>query len=140
LNAYLDTSVLVTMFTTDSHKQRLSTWLVATAGRLVLSDWTLTEFSSALAVARRTGRLNQAECDTAEESLQSWLDREPPAFAADPADIRAARRLIRSTASPLRAGDALHLAIAQRLGCSIATFDNAMRRAATALGIPADDL
>jgi uncharacterized protein len=140
LNAYLDASVLVTMFTVDDHRQRLSGWLAVTTGRLTLSDWTLTEFTSALAVARRVGRLNQAECDAAEAALQLWMDREPPALAVDAADIRAARRSIKSTALPLRAGDALHLSIARRVGCSIATFDNAMRRAAMDLGVPVEDL
>jgi len=140
LNVYLDASALVTMFTVDAHRQRLSLWLASVTGRLTLSDWTLTEFSSALAVGRRIGRLNHAESEAVEAALESWLHSEPPALAVDAVDIRTARRFIRSTTLPLRAGDALHLAIASRAGCSIATFDNAMRRAATDLGVPAEDL
>jgi predicted nucleic acid-binding protein len=140
LNAYLDASVLVTMFTLDSHAARLSVWLASAHGRLSLSDWTLTEFTSALAVARRRGDLDRTECDAAEAALRSWLARQPPPLSVDSTDIRAARGLIKSTEHPLRAGDALHLAVMRRADQAIATFDNAMRRAAADLGLPVEDL
>jgi len=37
----------------------------------------------------------------------------------------------------LRAPDAIHLAVADRLGATIATFDRGLAAAAEALGIPA---
>src|SRR5260370_26338680 len=128
------------MLTTDSHTPRASSWLPGASSRLVVSDWTLTEFSSALELGVRVGRLTTAGRDTAEAALQSWHDREPFSVAVEPNDIRAARHLVRATALPLRAGDALHLAIAKRLGCSVGTFDVGMRDAGADLGLPIEAL
>jgi predicted nucleic acid-binding protein len=140
LNVYLDTSVIVSMFTTDAHTPRAATFLARAKDRLALSDWVATEFTSALAIGIRIGRLTAYEREAAESAFQSWHDREPFAFAVEPNDIRVARSLIRLTAHPLRAGDALHIAIAQRMGCSLGTFDAGMRDAAIDLGMQAEDL
>jgi uncharacterized protein len=140
LNAYLDASVLVSMFTVDGHTPRASEWLRLAHDRLHLSDWTLTEFSSAIAVGVRTARLTIGDRDAAEEALRSWLStqRAPELVRSD--DVRAARALLRATTLPLRAGDALHLAIAQRIGHAIVSFDRRMCEAATDLGIAVEDL
>jgi len=140
LNVYLDTSVVVSMFTTDVHTLRAATFLAQANDRIALSDWVATEFSSALAIGTRVGRLTSSEREAAELAFQSWRDREPFASAVEPDDIRVARNLIRTTARPLRAGDALHIAIAQRLGCSLCTFDGGMRDAAVDLGLQVEDL
>ncbi len=140
MNVYLDTSVIVSMFTTDAHTSRATTFLARANDRLALSDWTATEFSSALALGTRVGRLTSLERGAAEAAFQSWQEREPFASALDPNDIRVARNLIKTTARPLRAGDALHIAIAQRLGCSLGTFDVGMRDAAVDLGLQIEDL
>jgi predicted nucleic acid-binding protein len=140
LNAYLDTSVLVSMLTVDDNTRAATAWLSSAPRRLSLSDWSVTEFSSALALGVRTGRLTQADRTAAEVALRSRLDvdRQVEAVVAD--DVRTARALILATGLPLRAGDALHLAIAQRLGDAVATFDARMREAAVDLGLRVEDL
>lgn len=50
------------------------------------------------------------------------------------ADVRRARTLVIGH-DGLRAPDALHLAIVERLGAALATFDLTLRDAATAIGI-----
>jgi predicted nucleic acid-binding protein len=128
------------MFSVDAHTGRAMAWLAAPDLDLSFSDWCLTEFSSALALGFRAGRLTSADREAAESALASWLGQDAQVEAILSDDIRAARSLIRRTQRPLRASDALHLAVVRRLGDSVATFDVGMARAAADLGIPVEDL
>lgn len=140
MNAYLDASVLVAMFTVDEHSASTIAWLPGAQERLSLSTWGLTEFTSALGVAYRTGRFAAGEREAAEAALREWMRVGPQPVPLRPDDVGQARNLIRGTQVALRAGDALHLAIAQRLDTSVATFDRRMALAAADLGIPVEDL
>ncbi|HZZ89091.1 MAG TPA: type II toxin-antitoxin system VapC family toxin, partial [Caulobacteraceae bacterium] len=131
--AYLDTSVLASLFVVDAHSAQASAWLRRRGGAIAFSDWTLTEFTSAIAAVNRAGRLPAPMLATAEQGVDRWVARRGAALAVAPEDVRLARTMMQSTGEPLRAGDALHLAIIRRTGCSLATFDNAMRRAAADL-------
>jgi len=55
--------------------------------------------------------------------------------AVTPDDVRAATRLVRRFDLALRTPDALNLAIADRCGATVLTFDAKMALAARALGI-----
>jgi hypothetical protein len=140
LTTYLDSSVLVSMFSIDANSPRAQALLASIDSDLSCSDWCLAEFTSALAIGMRVGRLTTADRDAAEASLGTWLAVNGRAEPVQPDDIRVGRSLIRATRLPLRASDALHLAIAQRLGDAVATFDIEMARAAIDLGMPTVDL
>jgi predicted nucleic acid-binding protein len=139
LNAYLDASAVVSMFTIDAHTPRVSRWLAAAHDRTTLSDWTLAEFSSAIAIGLRAGRLTAAERDRAELAVGAWTIGRPVLNVAVQ-DIEAARQFVRSATRPLRAPDALHLALVARLGLALVSFDIGMKAVATDLGIPVEDL
>jgi len=128
------------MFFEDAHAGRARAWLQDAARRLSLSDWTLCELTSALGVIERRGLLTPSQRRLAESQVDAWVRRTGEPIAVSPSDVRRARQMMNATSAPLRAADALHLAIAERTGCSLATFDEAMRRAASALGLPAEDL
>jgi predicted nucleic acid-binding protein len=51
-------------------------------------------------------------------------------------DLRHATQFVRRFDLMLRAPDALHAAVCQRLGPTLVTFDQRLARAAAALGIP----
>jgi hypothetical protein len=140
LNAYLDTSVLVTMFTRDSHSERVRAWLPASLTRLTLSDWTLTEFTSALGVGVRFGRLDRSEAAGAEAALDEWCQTGAVVVPVTNSDVQEARQIIGRSGEPLRGPDALHIAIAQRLGCALASLDVGLVRATTALGLPVEPI
>jgi hypothetical protein len=135
LTVYLDTSVVASLFTTDANSARASAWLPAVSSRLAVSEWTLAEFSSALAIMERALRMSSAERARAEAACDAWVSRQRPAHPLSAGDGIAARRLMLSTSRPLRAGDALHLALAHRLGFTLATVDNRMAAAAADLGL-----
>ncbi|HEX3919317.1 MAG TPA: type II toxin-antitoxin system VapC family toxin [Caulobacteraceae bacterium] len=138
MTVYLDTSVVASLFTTDVNTARAAAWLAVTPRDLALSEWTLTEFSSALAIMERALRITASERLNAEAVFDGWLSRQRPAYPLAGGDALVARGFIRAVARPLRAGDALHLALVQRLNVSLGTFDIRMAAAATDLGIPVE--
>lgn len=135
---YLDTSLLVAALTNEEMTDKAQRWLAAQpAGSIAISDWVVTEFSAALSVKLREKRLDrEARADIlaaftrlTEESLEVW--------AVMRTDYRTAARFADQYATGLRAGDALHLAIAAGHGASICTLDRTMTAGAKALGIGA---
>ena len=132
---YLDTSVVVPLFLADAHSPRVAIWMSGLTGVTgSVSAWTIAEFSSAVAGQERTGQITLADRQAAETAFDGWVTtvQAAPVLAAD---FLAARQLIRTDRVRLRTPDALHIAVALRLGASVATLDQAMERAATDLGL-----
>lgn len=133
MSVYLDTSVIVSLFAADEHSARAEAWLMQ-GHELVVSQWVAAEFSSALSLQKRRGRLTAEDVQIAEQSFDRLLESE---FRVEPvvsADIVRARNLVVQHEG-LRAPDALHLAIVERIGEVLATFDQVLERAAIAAGI-----
>jgi predicted nucleic acid-binding protein len=140
LKAYLDASALVSLFAADAHTPRVQALTDRAQERIVVSEWSVAEFTSALAIGVRTGSLSSHERDRAEATLDAWLVTQGPARSVEPGDADIARRLISATQRPLRAADALHLAIVQRLDACLVSFDKRMCEAAVDLGISVEAL
>lgn len=109
---YVDTSVLVALLTNEATAGRIAQWYAAETRTLVSGDWCVTEFASALALKERTGQLTRKQGNAAWKLFSEFcggslrllpLDREVYAHAA---------HLVRDSRNGLRAGDALHLALA----------------------------
>ncbi len=101
---------------------------------LVVSHWVAAEFSSALSVQARQGRIARADVAEAERNFDTLVQDEFRLEVVASSDfIRARRLLVRD--GVLKAPDALHLAVVERLGCVLATFDDALARGARNLGI-----
>ena len=132
MTVYLDTSVLVSLFHTDKHTQRTSTW-IADIDDFVLSSWALAEFSSALAIKVRMRHLLDKERRSFERVLDQWLTGRIVLPVAD-GDIVESRAMIKAD-TRLRAPDAVHLAIAARHGCVVATLDEDMAAVARDIGL-----
>ncbi len=135
MNLYLDASVLVALLTTDALSTRADALLRALRPITLVSDFATAEFASALARRVRTGELATSLAHAAFANLDIWCARSAQTVETDATDVRAATFLLRRLDLPLRTADAINIAIAQRAGARLATFDAKMATAARALGV-----
>ena len=124
--------MLVSLLHEDHHTVRVLDW-AGGVDALVLSTWTATEFTSALSVQSRMQRLIDRDRRKLELDLDHWLSTRVVLDVLN-SDIIAARRLVRNDVR-LRAPDSIHLAIAVRHGCVLATLDADMAAVARDIGL-----
>lgn len=133
---YLDTSLLVSALTNETRTGQAQAWLAAQDPEsLLISDWTITEFSSALATKLRTGQLQASHRAASLAEFTRLTDHSFGVMPVSSVDFRTAARLTDYYATGLRAGDALHLAICINHGLSLVSFDTALNQAAAAGGV-----
>lgn len=135
---YVDTSILVAALTSESLTADAQDWLGRQqAGELAISDWVMTEFSAALSMKLRGGFLPAPD---RAEALAVFSEMAEASFHVLPvtiSDFRVAARFADQHSTGLRAGDALHLAVASNHGARIRALDKGLVAAAQALGISA---
>ncbi|MGB0696300.1 MAG: type II toxin-antitoxin system VapC family toxin [Rhodospirillaceae bacterium] len=137
MRPYLDSSVLVAALTKESKTNAVYSWLSEQQPRhCMISEWTLTEVSSALSIKVRTGALLKDEhvnCLAAFEKMQS---RTLNVLSIRSSYFSEAARLCGTPDLGLRAGDALHAAIAIDVQAEIVTLDIGFAKACKTLGLP----
>jgi len=84
------------------------------AGELCISHWTRTEFASLLAREVRMGGLTEDSALAAMDQFDTMVGESFQVLAPGVADFDLATRSIKHFPTKLRAGDALHLAIASQ--------------------------
>lgn len=135
MNVYLDASVLVALFANDAFTQRADDFLRREQPVATVSDFAKAEFASAIARRVRTDELTAEEARGAFAALDVWAARAARSITASPADIAAASTYLRRLNLALRTPDAINIAIAERGGCTLLTFDQKMADNAITLGI-----
>jgi predicted nucleic acid-binding protein len=136
VSVYLDTSVLTSLFIdTDVFNSRAVTFFSQADDILVVSDFAAAEFASVLSRLTRMNEIQDSRTRAIFDAFDVWRARFADEEDIVSSDILAATTIIRRLELNLRAPDAINLAIAQRLGASIATFDRRMAENARALGI-----
>lgn len=136
MTVYLDSSVVVSFFVTDNFSLRSNAFMRGTRQTLMLADFAAAEFVSAIARLGRTGELTLSGARQVVANFDGWWPNNTLAAETNPADVRAADGFLRRLDLVLRTPDAIHLAIARRLGAELATFDQRMADCARALAIP----
>jgi uncharacterized protein len=134
VNAYLDASVIVALLTVDLLSSRADTFLRTHTPVLIVSDFAAAEFASVIARRVRTRELSARDARQSFLHLDSWVARAAQRAQTSSADIRTAETFLRRLDVTLRTPDAINLAIAQRVGATLVTFDAKMAAAARTLG------
>jgi predicted nucleic acid-binding protein len=133
---YFDTSALVPVFIREPKSDAVIAWLESSDERLAISEWSVVEFASAAAIKVRTGQTAANVAKQALARVQEFAQKHCTVAVPGREEFRRAAELAADEALKLRAGDALHLAIAASLSArGIFCLDVAMIDSAKSLGM-----
>jgi predicted nucleic acid-binding protein len=133
---YLDTSVLVALLTNESTAAAIRLWYGQTeSGIFATSDWSLSEFASALSLKQRTGQLTAEQVVAVHQTFDVFSSGGVRFLEVSRQAFRKSATLIK-TMPGLRAGDALHLAVALESGINeFATLDKLLAEKAAQVNL-----
>ena len=133
---YFDTSGLVPVFIREPKSDAVIAWLESSGERLAISEWSLVEFASAAAMKVGTGQTAARVAKQAIARVHEFAQKHCTVAVPGREEFRRAAELAANEAFKLRAGDALHLAIAASLSAQgIFCLDEAMIESAKSLGM-----
>jgi len=133
---YVDTSVIVALLTVEPRTQSVTAWYAGLNDTPTGSDWLLTEFSSALSIKLRTGQISEVNAKRVRKEFALMADGGLRIAPVSRGAFGHAAEMVKLHEHGLRAGDALHLAVALELGAShMATLDGTLAANAKRHGI-----
>jgi predicted nucleic acid-binding protein len=133
---YVDTSILVTALTIETKTVEMQAWLQDDDRNdgLAISDWTISEFSSALSIKVRGGLLPTNDHLKALQAFRALTAESFSILAVERRHFRTAATLCDDYGAPIKASDVLHAAIALEAGASLATLDRQLAKAFGKIG------
>jgi len=136
--AYVDSCVLLSLFLGDSGYTDSEQWLINQGDQtLWISHWVLLEVAGVIATCVRRGQLTAEQALMIGSEFESFRQERLTLIEPRGTDfLQACQWLERCLHLPLRSGDALHLALAQRQQLTVVSADRALARCAESLGLP----
>ena len=135
---YFDTSFLAPLILQEPTSARIERFIVGLqSDELAISHWTRVEFSSLLAREVRMGGLKSQTAEEADAQFETIVKESFAVVLPNAGDFELAKKYLGTYEAGLRAGDALHLAIASaRRAEVIYSLDKRLVKAGKALGLP----
>ena len=136
---YFDTSFLVPLILPEAYSEPIADFFEGLeADDLAINHWTRVEFSSLLAREVRMGGLDAGTAREAGSRFEEMINESFVVLLPTRDDFDRARDWLGHFETGLRAGDALHLAIAgNRSADAVYSLDKQMITAGKTLGLPA---
>jgi hypothetical protein len=135
---YLDTSFVAPLVITEETSDAVEAIVLKLkAGELTTSMWTQVELASLVARKVRMGDLSASEAHVVQREFERVLGESFEMLLPTGADFVTASKYVETPKTGLRAGDALHLAIAANHGATkILTLDRGFLEAGKRLKLP----
>lgn len=133
---YLDTAVVLTLFIDETTSTTVEEWLAKRRQPLAFSDWGLTECASALGIKFRRGEINADQAQNLWQAILSFAHEVCEMISCASHHQADAQQWLGRFDLSLRAGDALHLAMARHAQATLVSYDKNLIEAAQATGAP----
>jgi uncharacterized protein len=135
---YFDTSFVAPLILSESTSAKVEQFIAGLpTGELALSHWTLVELSSVLAREVRMGGIDAESAREADGEFDKVVMESFVVLAPNARDFHLAKAFVENFETGLRAGDALHLAIAaNRRAETFYSLDSTLLRAGRLLNLP----
>ena len=135
---YFDTSFLVPLILPEATSDDIAGLVrELPADQFAVSHWTRVEFSSLIAREVRMGGLDAGVASQADARFEAMVDEFFAVILPNADDFDLAREYLGNYETGLRAGDALHLAIARNHRAkTIFSLDKTLLKAGSILGLP----
>ena len=136
---YFDTSFLAPLILEEATSAKIEAFFARLpVGELYVSHWTRVEFASLIAREVRMGGLAESDALLAIAQFDELVTDSFQVLAPGVADYELAKAYIQHFATKLRAGDAMHLAIASNNGAkTLYTLDEGLLNAAKLMKVHA---
>jgi predicted nucleic acid-binding protein len=138
LTVYLDTSVIVPLLVPEPMSPVVDRWLAGAGDAVTTSRWAVIELHSAVGMKVRAGHLDPGQGSAVLHALATKVLPSLALIEVEPGHMTAAAGLLGQLDLGLRAGDALHLAMAHAASAAaLVTFDHRLCAASRATGLDA---